>query len=112
MCPACGLSSIVQRPFHIKDECPTCGVSFKREEGFFVGAISINVMATEFIILVIYLISLLIFNTNFQHVLTAMLIMSLIFPVAFYHHSWSIWLSFDHLVESLPKHVKQRWTKF
>jgi hypothetical protein len=25
------------------------------------------------------------------------------FPVAFYHHSWSIWLTFDHFVEGLPE---------
>jgi len=30
--------------------------------------------------------------------------MALIFPVAFYHHSWSLWLGFDFLVESLPKY--------
>jgi hypothetical protein len=24
------------------------------------------------------------------------------FPLAFYHHSWSLWLGFDHLIESLP----------
>jgi hypothetical protein len=31
-------------------------------------------------------------------------IMALIFPVAFYHHSWSLWLGFDFIVESLPKY--------
>jgi hypothetical protein len=30
--------------------------------------------------------------------------MALIFPVAFYHHSWSLWLGFDFIVESLPKY--------
>jgi hypothetical protein len=28
----------------------------------------------------------------------------LLFPVAFYHHSWSFWLGFDYLIESLPKY--------
>ena len=28
----------------------------------------------------------------------------LIFPVLFYHHSWSLWLGFDFIVESLPKY--------
>ncbi|PYS35567.1 MAG: hypothetical protein DMF75_03280, partial [Acidobacteria bacterium] len=46
-CPACGGASIVQRPFYIKKSCTACGVIFKREEGFFVGAIMANVVATE-----------------------------------------------------------------
>jgi hypothetical protein len=36
-------------------------------------------------------------------VLVLLFIMALIFPVAFYHHSWSLWLGFDFIVESLPK---------
>jgi len=31
----------------------------------------------------------------------------LLFPVAFYHHCWSIWLGFDHLIEGLPKNKKR-----
>jgi hypothetical protein len=27
--------------------------------------------------------------------------------VAFYHHSWSAWLSFDHLVETLPRDMEE-----
>ena len=25
------------------------------------------------------------------------------FPLAFYHHSWSLWLAIDHLIEGLPR---------
>jgi hypothetical protein len=35
--------------------------------------------------------------------LTLLFVVALLFPVAFYHHSWSLWLSGDHFVESLPK---------
>jgi hypothetical protein len=35
--------------------------------------------------------------------LTVLFVMALLFPVAFYHHSWSVWLSFDHAVEGLRK---------
>ena len=107
-CPACGQSSIVQRPFKIKDQCPECGSHFKREEGFFVGAISINVVMTEVFILLLYLISMPFIGTYYQTVLTTLFIVALIFPVAFYHHSWSLWLCFDHLVETLPKDANQR----
>jgi hypothetical protein len=81
---------------------------FKREEGFFVGAISINVVTTEVVILGLYLISLPLIGTHYQMVITLLFIVALLFPIAFYHHSWSLWLSFDHLVESLPNVTKER----
>lgn len=75
---------------------------FKREEGFFVGAIMVAVVATEMVIVLAYLISLPIVADHYQLVITLLLIMALLFPLAFYHHSWSIWLTFDHLVAGLP----------
>jgi hypothetical protein len=74
-----------------------------REAGFFVGAILINVVTTEFVILAIYALCLVITGFDYQSVLSVLFAAALLFPVAFYHHSWSIWLGFDHLVEGLPK---------
>lgn len=102
-CPACGRASLFRRPFNVKEICPSCGVIFKREEGFFVGAILANVVTTEFIILVIYLGCLIFTNVNEQVVLTILFVVGISFPLAFYHHSWSLWLGFDHLIEGLPR---------
>ena len=102
-CPVCGQSSIVQSPFHVKHQCPVCDALFKREDGFFVGAIMANVVTTEFVILVLYIGSLPVIDTRFDLVLTGLSVVALLFPVVFYHHSWSLWLAFDHLVESLPR---------
>jgi uncharacterized protein (DUF983 family) len=103
-CPACGASSIIDRPFHIKHHCPLCRSLFKREEGFFVGAILANVITTEFVILVVCLFSLLVVGASYQTVLVGLFVLALLFPLAFFHHSWSLWLAFDYLIESLPKY--------
>ena len=102
-CPACGLSTIVERPFQIKHHCSSCGALFKREDGFFVGAIMANVVTTEAAILVLYLALLPVPGFDDRWLLPTLFAVALLFPVAFYHHSWSIWLSLDHLVESLPR---------
>lgn len=80
-----------------------CGALYQREEGFFVGALTINVITTELIILALYLTTMLILS-NYQLILIILFVAGLLFPIAFYHHSWSIWLSLDHLVESLPQY--------
>ncbi len=104
-CPACGRSSIVQSPFHIKHHCSSCDALFKREDGFFVGAILANVVITELVIVAAYLLYLLLIGDSYQLMLTLLFVVALLFPVAFYHHSWSFWLGFDYLLESLPKHA-------
>lgn len=100
-CPACGKASILKAPFRIKDHCSSCKVVFQREQGFFVGAILVNVVTTELVILLAYLASLSVINDYYQSVLIMLFVIAVSFPVAFYHHSWSVWLTFDHLVEGL-----------
>jgi uncharacterized protein (DUF983 family) len=102
-CPSCGRSSIIDRPFHIKHHCEHCHSIFKREEGFFVGAILMNVVMSEFVILVVCFLCLLLLGARYEAVLGVLFAVAVTFPLAFYHHSWSFWLAFDHLVETLPK---------
>ena len=103
-CPACGQSKIITHPFHIRHHCPDCQALFKREDGFFVGAILANVVTTELVILLVCFFFLLIIGAAYESVLALLFVMALVFPVAFYHHSWSLWLGFDFIVESLPQY--------
>ena len=105
-CPACGNSSIIQKPFHIKHHCEHCHALFKREEGFFVGAILMNVVVTELIILVVCFFALLLLGLDYDDVLKVLFAVAILFPILFFHHSWSLWLAFDYLIESLPKYEK------
>ena len=102
-CPVCGDSSIIRAPFRITHHCPSYDALFMREDGFFVGAILINVVTTELVILLIYVVCIAAFSTDYMLILTILFIAALLFPVAFYHHSWSLWLGLDHIIESLPK---------
>src|ERR1700752_3193482 len=45
-CPRCGEAQIFQGLFRMLPECPTCGLKFEREPGYFLGAIYINYAAT------------------------------------------------------------------
>lgn len=106
-CPACGCASVFEKAFNLRVQCIACDVIFKREEGFFVGAIMANVVATEVLILVAYFSCLLFTNLDDQTMLTVLFVFGVTFPLAFYHHSWSLWLGLDHLIEGLPKRVER-----
>jgi predicted RNA-binding Zn-ribbon protein involved in translation (DUF1610 family) len=105
-CPACGQLSIASSPFRIRHHCPNCRSLFKREEGFFVGAILANLLTTELVILVACMVWLLLIGSSYESVLAGLFVIGLLFPLVFYHHSWSLWLGFDYLVEGLPRHDK------
>ena len=111
-CPACGEASIVRKPFRLRHHCPNCRSLFKREEGFFVGAILANIMTTELVILAVCFVWLMLIGSSYEGVLAGLIVLGLIFPVAFYHHSWSFWLGFDYLVEGLPKYDKTGRTPY
>ena len=101
-CPVCGGASIVERPFNLKHICSACRVVFKREEGFFVGAIMANVVATEVFILLAYFACLLA-GLGDRAMLTILFVIGVSFPLAFYHHAWAFWLGMDHLIEGLSR---------
>lgn len=102
-CPACGGARVFRSPFRVRAQCPACGAVFQREEGFFVGAIMLNVVTTEAAVMLAAGVSLLAFPGRDRPLLWLVFAVALLFPVAFYHHSWSLWLAGDHLVEGLPR---------
>jgi uncharacterized protein (DUF983 family) len=107
-CPACGRASIFDAPFRRRDQCPSCAASFEREEGYFVGAISINLVATEAALLCVYFVCLLTVGFDEGLIFKVLLPVALLFPVVFYHFSWGAWLAFDHFFEPLPKFDERR----
>ena len=103
-CPVCGRAPVFQSPFRVRPHCPACGALFQREEGFFVGAIMVNVVTTEAAVMLtagLWLLSSA--DSGGATLLTLLFAVALLFPVAFYHHAWSLWLAGDHIVEGLPR---------
>lgn len=46
-CPYCGGGGIFDGWFTIKKRCPTCGVNYAYEDGYFLGSYAINLVVTE-----------------------------------------------------------------
>ena len=97
-CPNCGLGPLYGSPFHMHASCDYCDIIFEREQGYFIGAIYINIIATESALLLTLLIYGLITGTVDQRILTILFVLAVILPLIFYHHSRSLWLSIDHIL--------------
>ena len=48
-CPYCGGPGIYEGYFALRERCPSCGVRFEREEGYFLGAYALNLIVAEFL---------------------------------------------------------------
>ena len=95
-CPECGLGRIYRSPFRMKAQCEYCDLIYEREQGYFIGAIYLNVIGTESLLLGTLLIYGLITGKVNEPILTVLIGLALLLPLLFFHHSRSLWLSIDH----------------
>jgi uncharacterized protein (DUF983 family) len=93
-CPNCGGATLFRKGawFQLNKSCPDCGLPFERDEGFFIGSMSLNygVTLVGFVTPVIVLTYKGLIGTTTAIVLAG--IGSIGFPILFYRSSRSWWL--------------------
>lgn len=97
-CPNCGLGPLYAKVFRMHAACDYCDLVFEREQGYFIGAIYINIIATESILFLTLLIYGLITGTVDQRILTVLFVLAIVMPLVFFRHSRSLWMSIDHIL--------------
>lgn len=97
-CPACGQGRLFRTAFRMRERCPSCGLNFGREQGYFVGAIYVNVVATNAVILCVYVAGVLLAPSLAAHLIPVLVALALTLPLLFFRHSRSLWLCIDHFV--------------
>jgi hypothetical protein len=80
------------------EHCLECGMKFEREQGYFVGAIYINYAATVAIAVPGFFILDVSAGLTIAQQLSIWLPFAVIFPLLFFHHSRSLWLALDHML--------------
>lgn len=76
--------------------CAHCGVKFEREQGYFIGAIYINYAATVGIAVPGFFLLDAFTDITINQQLALWVPFAVIFPLLFFHHSRSLWLTLDH----------------
>jgi uncharacterized protein (DUF983 family) len=104
-CPNCGGATLFRKGslFDLNKECPACGLGFERDEGFFLGSMSLNYGVT----LVCFLTPVMILAYKGVIGSTTAIVLAgvgaLGFPIAFYRSSRSWWLMQYYLL--FPLHL-------
>lgn len=99
-CPRCGQGGLFRRWWTLADRCPRCRLPFERGEGYWLGAMAVNLGATE---LVFGLVVLAIAVPTWPDVpwgwLTAIgIAVNALFPIFFYPYSKTIFIAIDLLL--------------
>lgn len=106
-CPECGLGKLYRAPFRMNPHCDYCDLVYEREQGYFIGAVYLNVIGTESLLLGTLIVYGLITGKVNQTILTALIVLALGLPLLFFHHSRSLWLSIDHILNPRERPKKQ-----
>ncbi len=83
--------------FRMRPECPTCGLKFEREPGYFLGAIYINYAATVGCMLAGFFALDYLVNLPLTYQIIVWSGFGVVFPILFYRYSKSLWLCLDYL---------------
>ena len=109
-CPRCGASGLFVRWLKIRDRCSRCRLNLQREEGGFLGAMTINYTVTAFVWLVV-LVTWLAIDLPDVHVaaltVTSLAVAGLV-PLAFFPFAKTVWAAVDYLVyRSTPEYARR-----
>ena len=97
-CPRCGsrrtfLNGWIRR----HERCRTCGIRWHREEGFEIGALTINTILTFATVIVVMAAVIMATLPDIPAVLLVcvLAVVAVVMPVAVYPFTYTIWLAFD-----------------
>ena len=99
-CPRCGRGGLFSRWFTLVDRCPRCGLAFERGEGYWLGAIAVNLGATELVfgLLMVAIAAPAWPNVPWGWLTVAGIVVNVLFPIFFYPFSKTIFIAFDLLL--------------
>jgi uncharacterized protein (DUF983 family) len=98
LCPLCGARrTFIRRWFGKYERCRTCGIRWRREEGFELGAITINTILTFIVLTAAMTVG---FITTSPDIPVLPMVLSLVgvavlMPIVIYPFTFTIWLALD-----------------
>ena len=99
-CPRCGSGHLFHRWFTIVERCPRCRLRFEREEGYWTGALAINIAVTTgaFAIFFVAAIALTAPDIPVAPLLAILVPIVIVVPIVYYPFSKTVWMAFDRAV--------------
>lgn len=107
-CARCGERDVWASFFELEERCPRCGYLFVREDGYWVGAMTVIIVLTELVFGAVFVGGMLLTwpDVPWTGLLVAGLVLNAVVPVVFYPWSKTTWIGLD-LFFSPPTAVEE-----
>jgi len=96
-CPRCGKGKLFCGVFAMYERCPHCNWRFEREEGYWTGAIALNLVISEFLVAA-FVVPLAAMQTPLLPLFAIGIPIAIALPFIFYRHAKSFWIAIDFLM--------------
>jgi uncharacterized protein (DUF983 family) len=96
-CPRCGSRGLFHHWVSMVPDCPRCGLHFEREQGYWAGAMAINILSLAGLFAVTFLIAMVLTvpNVPIPLMLAIFVPMMALGPIFWYPFSKTIWVAVD-----------------
>jgi uncharacterized protein (DUF983 family) len=96
-CPRCGAGGLFEKYFALAPRCPRCALVFEREEGYWAGALAINIGLVFAVFVVVFAptVALTAPDIPVVELLAVLVPVMVIGPIAFYPISKTLWMAID-----------------
>jgi uncharacterized protein (DUF983 family) len=96
-CARCGSGHLFHGYLKMGPDCPGCGLHFEREQGYWAGAMAVNIIVTGGLFTVVFVAMLVatIPNVPVAPLLAVLVPIALIVPILYYPFSKTMWVAVD-----------------
>ena len=96
-CPRCGSGHLFRRYFTLVDDCPRCALHFDRGDGYFTGALAINIAVVSAVFAVTFIVAmaLTIPEVPVAPLLAIFIPLMTLGPILYYPFSKTVWMAVD-----------------
>lgn len=96
-CARCGSGHLFRRYFTMVDDCPRCGLHFEREEGYWAGALAINIGVAGAVFIVTFgvALTLTVPDVPVAPLLAILIPLMILVPLLGYPFSKTVWVAVD-----------------
>jgi uncharacterized protein (DUF983 family) len=102
-CPSCDKGKLFKSYFKMNQHCPNCGVQLEPEQGAYVGAMYLNILVTEAIFVVVYIVLNYGYDLSVLPELAILVPLNGLFPILFYPRSKGLWAGVLYLAGDLQR---------
>jgi uncharacterized protein (DUF983 family) len=97
-CPVCGRGKVFSGWFKTYERCPVCNFAYEREPGYYSGAMAVNLVVSELLIVVIAIPLAISQSVSLVILIALGVTLPFLLPLLFYRPTKCLWMSLDHFL--------------